>query len=76
LSSARFHFLDFIYLLLSCHGSADASNKKSDRWKNYENRILFEALEEFKLMKAVGGDDKAYAKLLQRYKRPVLTYES
>lgn len=37
-----------------------------------ENRFSHKALEDFKLIDmAVGGDDKAYAKLLQRYKRPV-----
>jgi RNA polymerase sigma factor (sigma-70 family) len=37
-----------------------------------ENRFSSKALEDFKLIDmAVGGDDKAYAKLLQRYKRPV-----
>ncbi|GIL22630.1 MAG: DNA-directed RNA polymerase sigma-70 factor [Bacteroidota bacterium] len=37
-----------------------------------ENRFSSKALEDFKLIDmAVAGDDKAYAKLLQRYKRPV-----
>jgi RNA polymerase sigma factor (sigma-70 family) len=37
-----------------------------------ENRFSSKALEDFKLIDmAVGGDDKAYARLLQRYKRPV-----
>lgn len=37
-----------------------------------ESRFSSKALEDFKLIDmAVGGDDKAYAKLLQRYKRPV-----
>jgi len=37
-----------------------------------EGRFSSKALEDFKLIDmAVGGDDKAYAKLLQRYKRPV-----
>ena len=37
-----------------------------------EGRFSPKALEDFKLIdKAVDGDDKAYAKLLQRYKRPV-----
>jgi RNA polymerase sigma factor (sigma-70 family) len=35
-------------------------------------RFSTKAIEDFKLIDmAVGGDDKAYAKLLQRYKRPV-----
>ncbi len=37
-----------------------------------ESRFSSKALEDFKLIDmAVAGDDKAYAKLLQRYKRPV-----
>jgi RNA polymerase sigma factor (sigma-70 family) len=37
-----------------------------------DNRFSSKALEDFKLIDmAVGGDDKAYARLLQRYKRPV-----
>jgi RNA polymerase sigma factor (sigma-70 family) len=37
-----------------------------------EGRFSAKALEDFRLIDmAVGGDDKAYAKLLQRYKRPV-----
>jgi RNA polymerase sigma-70 factor (ECF subfamily) len=37
-----------------------------------EGRFSSKALEDFRLIDmAVGGDDKAYAKLLQRYKRPV-----
>ncbi|MCU0419700.1 MAG: sigma-70 family RNA polymerase sigma factor [Cyclobacteriaceae bacterium] len=37
-----------------------------------EGRFSSKAIEDFKLIDmAVGGDDKAYAKLLQRYKRPV-----
>lgn len=37
-----------------------------------EGRFSPKALEDFRLIDmAVGGDDKAYAKLLQRYKRPV-----
>lgn len=37
-----------------------------------ENRFSSKALEDFKLIdRAVAGDDKAFAKLLQRYKRPV-----
>src|SRR5438045_9536617 len=37
-----------------------------------EGRFSPKALEDFKLIDmAVGGDDKAFAKLLQRYKRPV-----
>jgi RNA polymerase sigma-70 factor (ECF subfamily) len=37
-----------------------------------ESRFSPKALEDFKLIDmAVGGDDKAYAKLLQRYRRPV-----
>lgn len=37
-----------------------------------EGRFSVKALEDFKLIdKAVGGDQKSYAKLLQRYKRPV-----
>lgn len=37
-----------------------------------ESRFSLKALEDFRLIDmAVGGDDKAYAKLLQRYKRPV-----
>lgn len=37
-----------------------------------ESRFSSKALEDFKLIDmAVAGDDKAYARLLQRYKRPV-----
>ena len=37
-----------------------------------EGRFSSKAIEDFNLIdRAVGGDDKAYAKLLQRYKRPV-----
>jgi RNA polymerase sigma factor (sigma-70 family) len=37
-----------------------------------ESRFSSKALEDFQLIdRAVGGDDAAYAKLLQRYKRPV-----
>lgn len=37
-----------------------------------EGRFSSKALEDFRLIDmAVGGDEKAYAKLLQRYKRPV-----
>ena len=37
-----------------------------------EGRCSSKALEDFRLIDmAVGGDDKAYGKLLQRYKRPV-----
>lgn len=37
-----------------------------------EDRFSSKALEDFRLIDmAVGGDDKAYAKLLQRYRRPV-----
>jgi RNA polymerase sigma factor (sigma-70 family) len=37
-----------------------------------ENRFSSKALEDFQLIdRAVAGDDKAFAKLLQRYKRPV-----
>jgi len=37
-----------------------------------EGRFSSKALEDFQLIdRAVGGDDSAYAKLLQRYKRPV-----
>jgi RNA polymerase sigma factor (sigma-70 family) len=37
-----------------------------------ESRFSPKALEDFKLIDmAVGGDDKAYAKLLQRYRKPV-----
>src|ERR1044071_9683266 len=37
-----------------------------------EGRFSSKALEDFKLIDmAVGGDEKAYGKLLQRYKRPV-----
>lgn len=37
-----------------------------------ESRFSSKALEDFQLIdRAVGGDDNAYAKLLQRYKRPV-----
>jgi len=37
-----------------------------------EGRFSSKALEDFRLIDmAVGGDDKAYGKLLQRYKRPV-----
>lgn len=37
-----------------------------------EGRFSSKALEDFKLIDmAVGGDDKAYARLLQRYRRPV-----
>lgn len=37
-----------------------------------EGRFSSKALEDFKLIdRAVGGDDQAFAKLLQRYKRPV-----
>lgn len=37
-----------------------------------ESRFSSKALEDFRLVDmAVGGDDKAYAKLLQRYRRPV-----
>ena len=37
-----------------------------------DSRFSSKALEDFKLIDmAVVGDDKAYAKLLQRYKRPV-----
>lgn len=37
-----------------------------------DNRFSSKAIEDFRLIDmAVGGDDKAYAKLLQRYKRPV-----
>src|SRR5258708_30897285 len=37
-----------------------------------ENRFSSKAVEDFQLIdRAVGGDDKAFAKLLQRYKRPV-----
>lgn len=37
-----------------------------------ESRFSPKALEDFQLIdRAVGGDDSAYAKLLQRYKRPV-----
>jgi RNA polymerase sigma factor (sigma-70 family) len=37
-----------------------------------ESRFSSKALEDFRLVdRAVGGDDKAYAKLLQRYRRPV-----
>ena len=36
-----------------------------------EGRFSSKALEDFRLIDmAVAGDDKAYAKLLQRYKRP------
>ncbi len=37
-----------------------------------EGRFSSKALEDFKLIdQAVGGDEKAYARLLQRYRRPV-----
>jgi RNA polymerase sigma factor (sigma-70 family) len=37
-----------------------------------ESRFSSKALEDFRLVDmAVGGDDKAYAKLLQRYRKPV-----
>jgi RNA polymerase sigma-70 factor (ECF subfamily) len=37
-----------------------------------ESKFSAKALEDFKLIDmAVGGDDKAYARLLQRYRRPV-----
>ena len=40
--------------------------------EDLENRFSSKALEDFELIdRAVGGDDKAFAKLLQRYKRPV-----
>ncbi len=40
--------------------------------EDLEGRFSSKALEDFKLIDmAVGGDEKAYAKLLQRYKRPV-----
>lgn len=40
--------------------------------EDLENRFSSKALEDFKLIdRAVGGDDKAFAKLLQRYRRPV-----
>jgi hypothetical protein len=39
-----------------------------------DSRFSSKALEDFKLIDmAVDGDDKAYAKLLQRYKRPCIT---
>ena len=40
--------------------------------EDLESRFSSKALEDFELIdRAVGGDDKAFAKLLQRYKRPV-----
>jgi RNA polymerase sigma-70 factor (ECF subfamily) len=37
-----------------------------------ESRFSSKALEDFKLIDlAVAGDEKAYARLLQRYRRPV-----
>lgn len=40
--------------------------------EDIEGRFSSKALEDFKLIDmAVGGDEKAYAKLLQRYRRPV-----
>ena len=37
-----------------------------------ENRFSSKAIEDFRLIdSAVSGDDNAFAKLLQRYKRPV-----
>jgi RNA polymerase sigma factor (sigma-70 family) len=64
----RFYFC----LLLSCNRPEGVSCETITMEELEENRFSSKALEDFKLIDmAVGGDDKAYAKLLQRYKRPV-----
>jgi RNA polymerase sigma factor (sigma-70 family) len=67
------HFRFCIRLLLSCCrdcGFYRQTNTMEEELE--EGRFSSKALEDFRLIDmAVGGDDKAYAKLLQRYKRPV-----
>ena len=70
MESAGFRF--YFYVLLSCNRPAGVSCETIKMEELEENRFSSKALEDFKLIDmAVGGDDKAYAKLLQRYKRPV-----
>lgn len=67
-SSFRFSFCD----LLSFNGTGGLINKK-DQMEELERQFSDKALEDFRLIdEAVqNNDEKAYAKLLQRYKRPV-----
>ena len=61
--------LDLFSGLLS--RAVKAFSRKRVKWKTWP-AVLNQTIEDFKLIDmAVGGDDKAYAKLLQRYKRPV-----
>src|SRR6188768_4154782 len=68
----RFAFRFYLCVLLSCHRPSGVSIQKSTMEELEEGRFSSKALEDFKFIDmAVDGDDKAYAKLLQRYKRPV-----
>lgn len=71
MESGVFRF--YICLLLSCcRGCSTDSQKNTMEEELEEGRFSSKALEDFRLIDmAVGGDDKAYAKLLQRYRRPV-----
>jgi len=65
-------FRFYLRLLLSCRWPCGFSIQKSTMEELEEGRFSSKALEDFKFIDmAVDGDDKAYAKLLQRYKRPV-----
>src|SRR5687768_18134308 len=67
-SPLRFSFCD----LLSFNGTRGLINQK-DQMEELERQFSDKALEDFRLIdEAVqNNDEKAYAKLLQRYKRPV-----
>jgi len=61
----------YLCLLLSCCGLDSVDIQKSTM-EGLEDRFSSKALEDFRLIDmAVGGDQKAYARLLQRYRRPV-----
>jgi len=62
----------YLLVLLSCRWPCSIAVQKGKMEELEEGRFSSKALEDFKLIDmAVDGDEKAYAKLLTRYKRPV-----
>ena len=61
-----------IFDLLYFNRSGRVTNQKGSMEEEIKREFSEKAMEDFRLIdRAVGGDDKSYAKLLQRYKRPV-----
>src|SRR5690606_27666639 len=66
-ASPRYGLCDLLH-----GGGSCGVNDKKDSMEELKRDFSDKAVEDFRLIdEAVGGNDKAYAKLLQRYKRPV-----